>query len=178
MKSFKKLINQFKEINNSISGIEFNDIYFLPSDKSIFSINPIFKNKKIIKPQIYLQLDPEFSKSQYISIPKDIKYIWQPISDYIKDFNIIKTENNISNISDDVIQGNIGNSYFISALKFLSEEKERINSLFDINNTNNTNKKYFEVFIYINGYKSKIIIDNKFPFISNKENNKIDIYFL
>ena len=70
MKSFKKLINQYKEINNSISGIEFNDIYFLPSDKSIFSINPIFKNRKIIKPQIYLQLDPEFSKSQYISIPK------------------------------------------------------------------------------------------------------------
>ena len=172
MKSFKKLINQYKEINNSISGIEFNDIYFLPSDKSIFSINPIFKNRKIIKPQICLQLDPEFSKSQYISIPKDIKYIWQPISNYITDFNIIKTENNILNISDDVIQGNIGSSYFISALKFLSEDKERINSLFDINNTNNTNKKYFEVFIYINGYKSKIIIDNKFPFISNKENKK------
>ena len=169
LKSLKKLINQYNEVNNLNPGILFTDLYFPPSDKSIFSSNPSYKNKKYIKPQIFLKLDSDFSKSQFTSISKDVKYIWKRISDYIKDYNIIKN----SNISEeDIIQGNIGNSYFISALKFLAEEPSRIISLFDIKEDNNKNKdiNYFEVFTYINGYKSKIIIDDKFPFIENKEN--------
>ena len=168
-KSLKKLINQYNEVNNLNPGILFTDSYFPPSDKSIFSSNSSYKNKKYIKPQIFLSLDSDFSKSQFTSLSKDVKYIWKSISDYIKDYNIIKN----SNISlDDIIQGNIGNSYFISALKFLAEEPSRIISLFDLKEENNKNKEnnYFEVFTYINGYKSKIIIDDKFPFIENKEN--------
>ena len=169
LKSLKKLINQYNEVNNLNPGILFTDLYFPPSDKSIFSSNPSYKNKKYIKPQIFLKLDSDFSKSQFTSILKDVKYIWKRISDYIKDYNIIKN----SNISEeDIIQGNIGNSYFISALKFLAEEPSRIISLFDIKEDNNKNKdtNYFEVFTYINGYKSKIIIDDQFPFIENKDN--------
>ena len=169
LKSLKKLINQYNEVNNLNPGILFTDSYFPPSDKSIFSSNSSYKNKKYIKPQIFLSLDSDFSKSQFTSLSKDVKYIWKSISDYIKDYNIIKN----SNISlDDIIQGNIGNSYFISALQFLAEEPSRIISLFDSKEENNKNKEnnYFEVFTYINGYKSKIIIDDKFPFIENKEN--------
>ena len=168
-KSLKKLINQYNEVNNLNPGILFTDSYFPQSDKSIFSSNSSYKNKKYIKPQIFLSLDSDFSKSQFTSLSKDVKYTWKSISDYIKDYNIIKN----SNISiDDIIQGNIGNSYFISALKFLAEEPSRIISLFDFKEENNKNKEinYFEVFTYINGYKSKIIIDDKFPFIENKEN--------
>ena len=168
-KSLKKLINQYNEVNNLNPGILFTDSYFPQSDKSIFNSNSSYKNKKYIKPQIFLSLDSDFSKSQFTSLSKDVKYTWKSISDYIKDYNIIKN----SNISiDDIIQGNIGNSYFISALKFLAEEPSRIISLFDFKEENNKNKEinYFEVFTYINGYKSKIIIDDKFPFIENKEN--------
>ena len=168
-KSLKKLINQYNEVNNLNPGILFTDSYFPPSDKSIFSSNSSYKNKKYIKPQIFLSLDSDFFKSQFTSLPKDVKYIWKSISDYIQDYNIIKN----SNISlDDIIQGNIGNSYFISALQFLAEEPSRIISLFDLKEENNKNKEnnYFEVFTFINGYKSKIIIDDKFPFIENKEN--------
>ena len=168
-KSLKKLINQYNEVNNLNPGILFTDPYFPPSDKSIFSSNPSYKNKKYFKPQIFLLLDSDFSKCQFTSLSKDVKYIWKSISDYIKDYNIIKN----SNISfEDIIQGNIGNSYFISALQFLAEEPSRIISLFDFKEENNKNKEnnYFEVFTYINGYKSKIIIDDKFPFIENKEN--------
>ena len=168
-KSLKKLINQYNEVNKLNPGILFTDSYFPQSDKSIFSSNSSFKNKKYIKPQIFLSLDSDFSKSQFTSLSKDVKYTWKSISDYIKDYNIIKN----SNISfEDIIQGNIGNSYFISALKFLAEEPSRIISLFDFKEENNKNKEinYFEVFTYINGYKSKIIIDDKFLFIENKEN--------
>ena len=174
-KSFKKLINQYNEVKNLNPGILFRDVYFPPSDKSIFSSNCSYKNKKYIKPQIFLKLDPEFSKSQYKSLSKDIKYQWKSISNYIKDYNMIK--NSIIS-QDDIIQGNIGDSYFISALRFLVEEPERIISLFDLNQENNKDKKinYFEIFTYINGYKYRIIIDDQFPFIENKE-KKMELAF-
>ena len=164
-KSLKKLINQYNEVKNLKEGILFNDTYFSPSDKSIFSSNPLYKNKKIIKPQIYLQLDPDFSKSQYTSLSKDIKYHWKNISSFINDYNIIKDN---ENLEEDIIQGNIANSYFISTLKFLSEKPEQIKSLFNIEKNN---KNYFALNIYIHGYKYNIIIDNNFPFIENKEQN-------
>jgi len=174
-KSLKKLINQYNEVKNLKGGILYNDTYFPPGEKSIYSINNtnINKNKENIKPQIYLNLEPDFAKCQYKSISKGNKYIWKSISSYIQDYNIINTKN----ISlDDIIQGNLGNSYFISGLKLLAEKPELIISLFDLNlNNQNKNKKYFEVYIYIHGYKYNIIIDDCFPFVLNKE--KLELFF-
>lgn len=67
-KSLKKLINQYNEVKNLKPGILFNDSYFPSLDKSIFTSNPDYKNKKCIKPQIFLKLNPEFEKSQYTSL--------------------------------------------------------------------------------------------------------------
>ena len=67
-KSLKKLINQYNEVKNLNPGILFNDSYFPSLDKSIFTSNPDYKNKKCIKPQIFLKLNPEFEKSQYTSL--------------------------------------------------------------------------------------------------------------
>lgn len=171
-RSFKKLINQYKELKNLKPGILFNDSLFPPSDKSIFSSKISSKNKKSNKPQIFLKLDPEFSKSQYISISKEVNYTWKSISSYIQDYNIININVNKVLSPDDIIQGNIADSYFISALKFLSEESERISSLFNINkDINNKSNNFFEVNVYLNGYKNKIIIDDKFPFIITDDNN-------
>ena len=166
-KSLKKLINQYNEVQKLKRGILFNDTFFPNSDKSIFSTKTSYKNNKIIKPQIYLKLDSDFSKSQFTSLSKDIKYTWKSISNHIKDYSIIKNNKEIPLLSqDDIIQGNIGNSYFISALKFLSEEPERIISLFQSENYKENN--YFVVNTYIHGYKYKIIVDNKFPFNENE----------
>ena len=171
-RSFKKLINQYKELKNLKPGILFNDSLFPPSDKSIFSSKISSKNKKSNKPQIFLKLDPEFSKSQYTSISKEVNYTWKSISSYIQDYNIININVNKVLSPDDIIQGNIADSYFISALKFLSEESERISSLFNINkDINNKSNNFFEVNVYLNGYKNKIIIDDKFPFIITDDNN-------
>ena len=97
-KSLKKLINQYNEVKNLKPGILFNDSYFPSSDKSIFSSNPVYKNKKSIKPQIFLKLNPEFAKSQITSLSNDVKYNWNRISNYIKDYNIINRENNSSSL--------------------------------------------------------------------------------
>ena len=165
-KSIKKLINQYQSASNLKPGIFFNDIYFLPNDKSIFSENPIYSENNKEKYQSFLS--SEFSKSQYTSLPKNEKYSWRSISQYIKDYHIIK---NISLplSNEDIIQGNIGNCYFFSALKFLAEESERIISLFDIEENKNLKKNYFEIYCYINGYKCRLIIDDKFPYMQNSE---------
>ena len=166
-KSLKKLINQYNEVQKLKRGILFNDTFFPNSDKSIFSTKTSYKNNKIIKPQIYLKLDSDFSKSQFTSLSKDIKYTWKSISNHIKDYSLIKNNKEIPLLSqDDIIQGNIGNSYFISALKFLSEEPDRIISLFESENYKENN--YFVVNTYIHGYKYKIIVDDKFPFNENE----------
>ena len=169
-KSLNKLINQYKTAEFIKPGILFNDIIFPPNDKSIYSINPLYKNKTIEKSQSFLPIDQEFSKSQFTSLPKNIKYSWKSISQYISNYNIIKNKN-VSLSNDDIIQGDIGNCYFFSGLKFLAEEPERILSL--LNNTienKNIKTNYFIINTYINGYKSKIIIDDKFPFIQNSQN--------
>ena len=149
-KSIKKLINQYKSAYNLKTGILFNDIYFSPNNKSIFSENQIFSKNNIEKCQPFLS--QEFSKYQYTSLPKNEKYLWRSLSQYIKDYNIIKNIN-LPLSNDDIIQGDIGNCYFFSALKFLAEDSERIISLFNIEENKNLNKNYFEIFSYINGYK-------------------------
>ena len=169
-KSIKKLINQYKAVENLKPGILFNDMYFPPSDKSIYSINPLYKNKSIQKPQLLFPLEEEFSKSQYSSLPKNIKYNWRSISQYMKDYNIIKNIN-VPLPIEDIIQGDIGNCYFFSALKFLSEEPERIISLINFNCNKNLKQNFFDVYTYINGYKSHIVIDDKFPFIQNSQSD-------
>ena len=165
-KSIKKLINQYKSASNLKPGILFNDIYFCPNDKSIFSENPIYSENNIEKYQSFLS--SEFSKSQYTSLSKNEKYSWRSISQYIKDYHIIKNIN-LPLSNEDIIQGNIANCYFFSALKFLAEESERIISLFDIEENKNLKKNYFEIYCYINGYKCRLIIDDKFPYMQNSE---------
>ena len=169
-KSIKKLISQYKTVENLKPGILFNDIYFLPTDKSIFSSNPLYQKKIFQKPQSFFPMDEDFSKSQYTSLSKDIKYSWRSISQYLKDYNIIKNIN-VSLPIEDIIQGDIANCYFFSALKFLAEEPERIISLFDLTKDKNNKYNFFEVYSYINGYKSKIVIDDSFPYIKKSQND-------
>ena len=169
-KSIKKLISQYKTIENIKPGILFNDIYFPQNDKSIFSENPSYQKKIIQKPQSFFPIEEEFSKSQYISLSKDIKYSWRSVSQYIKDYNIIKNIN-VPLPIEDIIQGDIGNCYFFSALKFLAEEPERIISLFDFSQDKNYKSNFFQIYAYINGYKCKLIIDNQFPCIQKSQND-------
>ena len=169
-KSIKKLINQYKTVQSIKPGILFNDIYFPPNDKSIYSTNSIYIKNKIEKSQSFLPIEEEFSKSQYTSLPKDIKYSWRSVSQYEKDYNIIKNIN-LPLSNDDIIQGDIGNCYFFSGLKFLAEEPERILSIFNLFNDKKLRKdfNFFEIYAYINGFKCKLIIDDKFPSIQNSE---------
>ena len=167
-KSIKKLINQYKLVENIKSGILFNDLYFPPNNKSIYSDNPIYKNKTLPKFHSFFEMEEEFSKCQFTSLPKDTKYLWRSISQLVNNYNIIKNIN-LPLPNEDIIQGDIGNCYFFSALKFLAEEPERIISLINFSINKDLKNNFFEIYPYINGYKIRLLVDDKFPFIPNSK---------
>ena len=169
LKSINDLINQYKNANYTNSNLNFKDILFPPTDESIFSKNDLYRKRTFQKPQSFFPLENDFSKCQYDSLQKTTKYKWNHISKILNDYNIIKNPR-ISLSQDDIIPGDLGNCYFFSALKFLMEEPERITSLIDYSLPL---KKidYFKVYIYLNGYKSTLILDKYFPCIN--QNNLI-----
>ena len=168
--SLKNLINQSKNILNSFKNSPnffYKDDYFKPENKNIFSKNPIYKNRNPKAPQSFFPIEETFLISQFSCLPKDKKYLWKSLKDLNLDYNIIKKTKN--NYLDDIIPGQIGNCYFTSALKLLSENPIRIEKIF-AHNKNNTNKNLLIANLFINGLETPIIIDDFFPYNSQSKN--------
>ena len=169
--SLKNLINQSKNILNSFKNnknLIFKDDFFTPENKNIFSNNLTYKNRNPKAPQSFFPIEDSFLISQFSCLPKDKNYIWKSLNKDLKiDYNIIKKTKN--NYLDDVIPGQIGNCYFTSALKLLSENPIRIEKIF-IYNKNNTNKNLLIANLFINGLETPLIIDDYFPYNSQSKN--------
>jgi hypothetical protein len=99
------------------------------------------------------------------------RYVWKRLVEIRKEFNLIRllpkepTDQLISN----VIQGYLGNCYFLSAIGSFSEESTKIFNLFpdhyDLRTKSfkmNANGLY-EIQVYIHGKPIKMLIDDYFP---------------
>ena len=166
--SLKALINQYKEFQNEEKKI-FKDNLFPPDNSSIFSINPLYKNRNPKTPQSFFPIEETFLISQFSCLPKDKKFSWSKLSNLNLEYNIIKN-NGLLSLSEDIIPGEIGNCYFTSAIKFLSEVPSRISNI--IKQKEKNENQFFEGNVYIHGIETKIIIDDYFPY--DIENNKFN----
>lgn len=118
-----------------------------------------------------------------ISHPDNKKnYIWKRIGEVKKDINLLKIQPNAPSdqLISNVIQGHLGNCYFLSAISAFSEQSVKILNIFpDHYDTRtksfrlNTNGLY-EVQIYVNGKPIRIIVDDFFPCLPIKSNNDYD----
>ena len=90
-------------------------------------------------------------------------YEWRSLIKTYKDFSLL---NNVS--CKDVIQGSLGNCYFLSVCAVMAEFPHRLNKIFLTKTINKAG--IYAIQFFIDGEKKKIIIDDMIPFdnYSNK----------
>lgn len=100
------------------------------------------------------------------------KYIWKRICDVKKDeINLLKIQPNAPSdqLISNVIQGHLGNCYFLSAISAFAEHSVKILNLFPEHYDTKTKtfqmnvNGLYELQVYVNGKPMKIILDDFFP---------------
>jgi len=110
--------------------------------------------------QKFLKDKKKLLLSQFALSQKDGRYSWAKLSE-IKDTSKLKVITpNAKNLSEDVIQGELGDCYFLSTLSALAENPKNITNI--VHNTKVSDGN-FEATIYIHGEPVKVVIDDSFP---------------
>jgi len=97
--------------------------------------------------------------SQFALSQKDGRYSWAKLPE-VKDISKLNIISNTKNISQDVIQGELGDGYFLSTLSALAENPKNITNI--IQNSKVSDGAY-EATIYIHGEPVKVSVDDSFP---------------
>lgn len=176
LKQNELLSLKYDDISNF--NLPFIDPHFPPDEDSLgFNLGYIHQNNQIIEKNNKI-----LQKSKYItrlsSYQKQPKYFWERISKITSEYYLCRIIQKDDELLDDVIQGKLGDCYFLSALNALAEKPKRIldlipksfeeNNINNIKNNNNnlkTNNKegVLRVYCYINGLKKEIVMDDYFP---------------
>ncbi|MCQ2815989.1 MAG: calpain family cysteine protease, partial [archaeon] len=165
----KSLLGQnYNEINKGKD--KFEDQFFPPDDGSLYSSkSEIEKYKQPDIPKFLLQTNQNKFLSQFALTKKDRNYSWQRLSEMydISKLNVCKeTKGDEEGLIKDVLQGELGDCYFLSAISALGENPSRIKALFP--NQKISNKGVFEAVVYLHGEPTPIVVDDYFPIIDKE----------
>ena len=141
----------------------FTDPLFPPTENSLYSTKSHIKKYQIPEiPSFFLTGREKKFYSQYNLPVKEGRYSWKRLSDLynISELNVY-IEN--KNLVEDVVIGELGDCYFLSALAILSQNPENIKKLLPINKISSTGTYLLN--IYIHGIETSIVIDDYFPII-------------
>ena len=128
----------------------FNDSEFPASAESL--MNPPGKSK----------LDEQTAKEWR-------KIVWKRPREFIGERFII-FDQNID--SCDIIQGTLGNCYFLSALSAMAEYPDRVKRLFTTGNLTNVNfTGCYAVKFHINGKVREVLLDDLFPCLPSRSSS-------
>ena len=135
---------------------KFTDNLFPPSNESIN-----FK-KEEAKPL------PRFLQSRVQTKPSaTVEYKWYRISQIMRNYNLIKyNENGEENLIDDVLQGALGDCYYLCALSALSEFKNRIINIFHTTEINEFG--CYRIRCYVHGEEIELVLDDYFPCLGSE----------
>ena len=149
-----------KSFSSQASSKGFSDELFTPNFDSLFSSKKEILNYESPTIPKFLKDKKKLLLSQFALSQKDGRYSWAKLSE-IKDTSKLKVINpNAKNLSEDVIQGELGDCYFLSTLSALAENPKNITNI--VHNTKVSDGN-FEATIYIHGEPVKVVIDDSFP---------------
>ena len=149
-----------KSFSSQASSKGFSDELFTPNFDSLFSSKKEILNYESPTIPKFLKDKKKLLLSQFALSQKDGRYSWAKLSE-IKDTSKLKVITpNAKNLSEDVIQGELGDCYFLSTLSALAENPKNITNI--VNNTKVSDGN-FEATIYIHGEPVKVVIDDSFP---------------
>ena len=149
-----------KSFSSQASSKGFSDELFTPNFDSLFSSKKEMLNYESPTIPKFLKDKKKLLLSQFALSQKDGRYSWAKLSE-IKDTSKLKVITpNAKNLSEDVIQGELGDCYFLSTLSALAENPKNITNI--VHNTKVSDGN-FEATIYIHGEPVKVVIDDSFP---------------
>ena len=144
---------------------KFTDPLFPPNEQSLYSTKQNYLDYKPVDIPEFLKEDGKTKfLSQFALANRDDRYKWKRLSEVYnnKDLNILKETKGID-LTEDVLQGELGDCYFLSALSALAENPERIKRLFPT--LKMSDNGVFETQVYLHGDPTKIVLDDYVPFI-------------
>ena len=138
---------------------DFTDELFPPNFESLFSSKKeILNYENPIIPK-FLKDKKKLLLSQFALSQKDGRYSWAKLSE-VRDTSKLNVLRDSKYLKDDVVQGELGDCYYLSSLAALAENPDNIKNI--IKNTK-ISDGYFEATVYIHGEPVQIIVDDSFP---------------
>ena len=138
----------------------FKDSLFEASDESLYSSKPEVQEYQVQKIPKFLREKKKVLLSQFALAQKEGRYSWAKLGE-ILDTNKLAVLKNTQKLPQDVVQGELGDCYFLSVLAALGEEPNIINKLVDPKEKGNNG--CFTTNVIIHGEPAKIIVDDTFP---------------
>ena len=127
----------------------FTDSLFPPTDNSLFALD---SSGKPIDKEVYEKNTEDINKLKKAGLVflrmKDI---------FGDDYSLFSEQIEI----DDIIQGNLGNCYFMTAVSNLCKFPNKVKQMFKQNSKNE--KGFYEIEVFIDGKKQIVIVDDYIP---------------
>ena len=138
----------------------FKDPLFEPNDDSLYSSKPEVQDYQVMKIPKFLREKKKVLLSQFALAQKEGRYSWAKLGELF-DANKLSVLKPSQHLSQDVVQGELGDCYFLSVLAALAEEQNVINKLVDPKEKGNNGS--FTSNVIIHGEPVKVIVDDVFP---------------
>ena len=149
-----------KSFSSQIGSKDFTDELFPENFDSLFSSKKEILNYEAPIIPKFLKDKKKLLLSQFALSQKDGRYSWAKLSEIKDPSKLYIIPQNAKNLPNDVIQGELGDCYFLSTLSALSENPKNITNI--IHNSKVSDGNYSAT-VYIHGEPVKIIVDDSFP---------------
>ena len=138
----------------------FNDNFFEPSDESLYSSKKEVQEYQIQKIPKFLREKKKTLLSQFALSQKEGRYSWARLSDILETKNLNVFKDN-KELPLDVVQGELGDCYFLSVLAAFAEEPSIIANLVDPKARGTDNA--FSANVIVHGEPVTVVVDDCFP---------------